>query len=86
MKQSVITEAVTKGIRGNRPMKDSGIEWLCDIPVEWNIKRLKTMFGFGKGLPITKEKNGIHSLPLFLIFFHKYPVVMLQKVYTSFII
>lgn len=55
LKQSVITEAVTKGIRGNRPMKDSGIEWLCDIPVEWNIKRLKTMFGFGKGLPITKE-------------------------------
>ena len=55
LKQSVITEAVTKGIRGNRPMKDSGVEWIGDIPAEWNIKRLKTMFGFGKGLPITKE-------------------------------
>lgn len=38
LKQSVITEAVTKGIRGDRPMKDSGIEWIGDIPVRWDIK------------------------------------------------
>ena len=55
LKQSVVTEAVTKGIRGDRSMKDSGISWVSSIPAEWNIKRLKTMFGFGKGLPITKE-------------------------------
>ena len=41
LKQSVITEAVTKGIRGNRPMKDSGVEWIGDIPAEWNVKKLK---------------------------------------------
>ena len=35
LKQSVITEAVTKGIRPNRPMKSSGIEWIGDIPAEW---------------------------------------------------
>lgn len=38
LKQSVITEAVTKGIRGDRPMKDSGIEWIGNIPADWDIK------------------------------------------------
>lgn len=37
LKQSVITEAVTKGIRSDRPMKDSGIEWIGDIPAGWQV-------------------------------------------------
>lgn len=37
LKQAVITQAVTKGIRGDRPMKDSGIEWIGDIPAEWGV-------------------------------------------------
>lgn len=37
LKQAVITQAVTKGIRGDRPMKDSGIEWIGEIPANWNI-------------------------------------------------
>ena len=37
LKQSVITQAVTKGIRPNRPMKDSGIDWIGQIPEEWEI-------------------------------------------------
>lgn len=37
LKQSIITEAVTKGVRGKRPLKDSEIEWVGAIPVEWNI-------------------------------------------------
>lgn len=40
-KQSVITEAVTKGLNPNVPMKDSGIEWIGVIPEGWCIKRLK---------------------------------------------
>lgn len=44
LKQAVITQAVTKGIRGNRPMKDSGIEWIGEIPAEWNSQRIKTIF------------------------------------------
>lgn len=56
LKQSIITEAVTKGIRGNRTMKNSGVEWIGEIPSEWEVARLKSLFGFGKGLPITKEK------------------------------
>lgn len=40
LKQAVITQAVTKGVRGDRPMKDSGIEWIGDIPVEWDVLNL----------------------------------------------
>lgn len=41
LKQAVITQAVTKGIRGDRPMKDSGIEWIGEIPKEWIIRKGK---------------------------------------------
>lgn len=41
LKQTIITEAVTKGIRGERPMKDSGIEWIGEIPEDWDIKKGK---------------------------------------------
>lgn len=44
LKQSVITQAVTKGIRPNRPMKDSGVEWIDCIPVEWTMGRGKGLF------------------------------------------
>lgn len=36
-KQSVITEAVTKGLNTNVPMKDSGVEWIGEIPSHWGI-------------------------------------------------
>lgn len=45
LKQSVITEVVTKGIRPGRKMKDSGIEWIGEIPEEWSVRRIKTIFG-----------------------------------------
>ena len=40
-KQSVITEAVTKGLDKNVPLKDSGIEWIGKIPEHWEVKKLK---------------------------------------------
>lgn len=40
-KQSVITEAVTKGLNPVVPMKTSGVEWIGDIPEKWQILRLK---------------------------------------------
>ena len=39
-KQSVITEAVTKGLDKNVPLKDSGIEWIGEIPEHWEINKL----------------------------------------------
>lgn len=41
LKQAIITEAVTKGMRGPRPMKPSGVEWIGDIPEEWRVGRIK---------------------------------------------
>ncbi len=40
-KQSVITEAVTKGLNPAVPMKTSGVEWIGEIPEKWQILRLK---------------------------------------------
>ena len=44
LKQSIITEAVTKGVRGERKMKDSGIEWIKEIPYEWESINPKALF------------------------------------------
>ena len=55
LKQAVITQAVTKGVRGKREMKDSGIEWIGDVPKEWEVTRIKNIFS------LRDERN---SLPL----------------------
>lgn len=44
-KQSVITEAVTKGLTPYVPMKDSGIEWIGEIPKHWCIDKVIRSFG-----------------------------------------
>ena len=40
-KLSVITEAVTKGLNPNVPMKDSGVEWIGEIPEHWTVSALR---------------------------------------------
>ena len=40
-RQAVISQAVTKGLNLDAPMKDSGVEWLGKVPKGWNITRLK---------------------------------------------
>ena len=40
-KQSLITETVTKGLDKNAPMKDSGIEWIGEIPEHWEVSKVK---------------------------------------------
>lgn len=55
-KQSVITEAVTKGLDKNVPLKDSGIEWIGEIPEHWEAS--KTLFNLS--MPIT---DGPHTTP-----------------------
>ena len=42
-KQSVITEAVTKGLNPGVPMKDSGIDWIGEIPEGWKVCRMKNI-------------------------------------------
>ncbi|MEI2812293.1 MAG: hypothetical protein V9E91_00315 [Burkholderiaceae bacterium] len=36
-RQSVISHAVTKGLNPNVPMKDSGVEWLGEVPEHWEV-------------------------------------------------
>lgn len=54
-KKTKISEVVTKGLNPNVEMKDSGIDWIGQIPKHWEIKKLKDKFNFAKGLSITKE-------------------------------
>lgn len=55
-KQAVITEAVTKGLDKSAPMKDSGVEWIGEIPENWGVKKVKFIAdSFEKGSGITKE-------------------------------
>jgi len=43
-RQAVISHAVTKGLNPNAPMKDSGIEWLGEIPEHWEVGPVKRFF------------------------------------------
>ena len=40
-RQAVISHAVTKGLNPDAPMKDSGVEWLGDVPEHWKVTRIK---------------------------------------------
>ena len=57
-KQSVITEAVTKGLNPDVPMRDSGIEWIGEIPEHWDIVTPKALFSQRK----EKAKEGQKQL------------------------
>lgn len=41
LRQNIITQAVTRGINPNAPLKDSGVEWIGEVPEHWDIKRIK---------------------------------------------
>ena len=43
-KRSVITEAVTKGLNPSVEMKDSGIEWIGNVPAEWTINKIDSVY------------------------------------------
>lgn len=46
LKQAIITQAVTKGVRGDRPMKESDVEWIKEMPKDWEVKKLKYIVSF----------------------------------------
>jgi type I restriction enzyme S subunit len=45
-RQAVISHAVTKGLNPDAPMKDSGVEWLGEVPEHWDVKKLKYLSSF----------------------------------------
>jgi type I restriction enzyme S subunit len=57
-RQAVISHAVTKGLNPNAPMKDSGVEWLGEVPAHWDVHAIKHIVS----TPIT---DGPHETPEF---------------------
>ena len=57
-RQAVISQAVTKGLNPNAPMKDSGVEWLGKVPVHWDVSNIKRLVA----TPVT---DGPHETPNF---------------------
>ena len=54
LKQAKVIETVTNGIRGKRPMKDTGIDWIGSIPKDWKVCRIKNVI-------YPREKNVLES-------------------------
>ncbi len=74
-KQAVITEAVTKGLNPDVPMKDSGVEWIGEIPEHWDIRRLRYLGTcvngiskggefFGRGFPFVSYGDVYKNIEL----------------------
>lgn len=61
-KRSVITEAVTKGLDPNAEMKDSGIEWIGDIPSHWIVHPVGCFFGERKNINKLCTEDNLLSL------------------------
>lgn len=64
-RQAVISHAVTKGLDPTVQMKDSGVEWLGDVPAHWSVKRLKFVAVVQTGIAKGKNTTGkeIISVP-----------------------
>lgn len=62
-KQILIQNAVTRGLNPDVLLKDSGVEWIGQVPEHWEVKRFRNLFDFGKGLSITKENLQDEGIP-----------------------
>ena len=54
-RQATISHAVTRGLNPNVPMKDSGIPWLGEVPLHWNVVPLKYLVSFKSGGTPSKD-------------------------------
>ena len=64
-KQIVIQNAVTKGLNPNVPMKDSGVEWIGDIPEHWDVKKLKYIAKLKSGDTFNSDDFKSTGYPVF---------------------
>lgn len=60
---ATITQAVTKGLDPNVPMKDSGVEWLGDVPEGWDVRPLKAAASLQTGVTLGKTYDDSLELP-----------------------
>jgi type I restriction enzyme, S subunit len=61
-KNSIITEVVTKGLDSNVEMQDSGIEWLEEVPIDWDIKKTGNLFYQVKDKNTDMQEKNLLSL------------------------
>ncbi len=61
-RQAVISHAVTKGLNPNVPMKDSGVEWLGEVPEHWEVKVLKFIATVQTGIAKGKDNTGKETI------------------------
>jgi type I restriction enzyme S subunit len=62
-RQAVISHAVTKGLDPNAPMKDSGVEWLGQVPEHWEVRRIGRLFS-------EAAEEGLDELPVLSVSIH----------------
>ena len=55
-KQIIINNAVTKGLNPDAPMKDSGVDWIGEIPEHWEINKFRNLFKTRTGITFTKAQ------------------------------
>jgi type I restriction enzyme S subunit len=61
---ALITRAVTKGLDLTVPMKNSGIEWLDEIPADWEVVRIGRKITLQRGVDITKDEQNEGQVPV----------------------
>ena len=64
-KLSVITEAATKGLNPHAPMKDSGVEWIGEIPEQWEIRRIGSFAKVTSSKRIFEESYVDEGVPFY---------------------
>ncbi len=60
LRQTVVTRAVTEGVRGNKRMKDSRVDWIGKIPEDWDVFRVAALYE-------ERKENGNEELPILTV-------------------
>lgn len=64
LKKSIINHAVTRGLNPNVKMKDSGIEWIGEVPEHWEVKRMKDICALSPNIKSCSEYEYGSYLPM----------------------
>jgi type I restriction enzyme S subunit len=63
-RQAVISHAVTKGLNPDAPMKDSGVEWLGEVPMHWEVRPIKYLCDIYSGFPFKSDLFQADGMPV----------------------
>lgn len=61
-RQSIITNAITKGVDVNVKLKQSGVEWLGDVPENWEVRRMQYLAKINNGIDCEKQFEGTYPV------------------------